>query len=372
MIRLRRVLAVVIGVAVAASLFAWLSPASVAEAIPSPHVQVVAYRYDAPGPLDVVSNAVTERGPPAITYDHTAPHLAVDAAPYGPSACPRTATTLTYTVYDHRVPLVQVARGRSTTLTEAGDRKSNTRADLGARCAANTGRTAARACSFAGATTVLMADGTRKPIEDVKVGDEVIATDPETGEQVAKRVEHVFVHDDTVIDLVVEGEVITTTEDHPFWSVTDQRFERADELNAGEKVLGADGTVITVSGLRLGTAREALAYNLSVEGIHTYHVGEAGILVHNSCAFPQRPLPRDPNGVPIPDSRYPHTQLGTRAGRNGSHPQAREFGYDGQPVRDIDWTDHGRPALHDNPHQHVYLPNPSGGTPQRGPAEPLW
>jgi hypothetical protein len=144
-------------------------------------------------------------------------------------------------------------------------------------------KTAAKACSFAGATTVLMADGTRRPIEDVKVGDEVIATDPETGEQVAKTVEHVFVHDDIVVDLVVDGEVITTTADHPFWSVTDQRFERADELSRGEKVLGADGTVITVSGLELGTAREALAYNLSVKGIHTYHVGTDAILVHNSC-----------------------------------------------------------------------------------------
>lgn len=143
--------------------------------------------------------------------------------------------------------------------------------------------TAAKACSFAGTTTVLMADRSRKPIEDVRVGDKVIATDPETGEQVVKKVEHVFVHDDTVIDLVVEGEVITTTEDHPFWSVTDQRFERAYELSTGEKVLAADGRVITVSGLQLGTAREALAYNLSVEGIHTYHVGDDEILVHNTC-----------------------------------------------------------------------------------------
>jgi len=148
--------------------------------------------------------------------------------------------------------------------------------------------TAARACSFAGATTVLMADGSRKPIKDIEVGDKVIATDPETGEQVAKTVQHVFVHDDRVVDLVVDDEAITTTEDHPFWSVTDERFERADELSPGEKVLGADGRVITVSGLRLGTARETLAYNLSVEGIHTYHVGDAEILVHNQCTIPSK------------------------------------------------------------------------------------
>lgn len=128
-----------------------------------------------------------------------------------------------------------------------------------------------------------MADGTKKPIDQVEVGDKVVATDPETGEQVAKRVELVFVHDDTVVDLIVDGEAIATTDDHPFWSVTDQQFERADELSPGEQVLAADGRVITVSALRLDEVRETLAYNLSVEGIHTYHVGESEILVHNTC-----------------------------------------------------------------------------------------
>ncbi|MFF1821545.1 polymorphic toxin-type HINT domain-containing protein [Kribbella sp. NPDC058245] len=144
-------------------------------------------------------------------------------------------------------------------------------------------KTAATACSFSGTTTVLMADGSHKPIAEVRVGDKVVATDPETGEQAAKTVEHVFVHDDTVQDLVVDGETITTTEDHPFWSVTDQRFERADALGTGEQVLGADGRKLTVSGLKAGTQRETLAYNLSVQGIHTYHVGDRAILVHNAC-----------------------------------------------------------------------------------------
>lgn len=42
------------------------------------------------------------------------------------------------------------------------------------------------------------------------------------------------------------------------------------------------------------------------------------------------------------------------------------------PIRDIDFTDHGRPKEHSNPHhQHDYLPNPTGGTPQHGPAVEL-
>ncbi len=91
--------------------------------------------------------------------------------------------------------------------------------------------------------------------------------------------------------------MITTTEDHPFWSVTDQRFERADELTDGEQVLDASGHVIAVSGLELGTAREALAYNLSVDGIHTYHVGQSEILVHNTC-------PIHGNSASSPDKAY--------------------------------------------------------------------
>jgi hypothetical protein len=134
-----------------------------------------------------------------------------------------------------------------------------------------------------------MADGSKKPIEDVTVGDKVLATDPETGVREAKTVDQVFVHDDTVVDLVVDGQVITTTEDHPFWSVTDQRFERADELAAGEKVLAADGRVLTVTGLRPSTARHGVAHNLSIQGIHTYHVSDNEILVHNTCDIGDAP-----------------------------------------------------------------------------------
>jgi hypothetical protein len=35
--------------------------------------------------------------------------------------------------------------------------------------------------SFTPATLVLLADGTSKPIEDIEIGDLVLATDPETG-----------------------------------------------------------------------------------------------------------------------------------------------------------------------------------------------
>ncbi|MFI7642815.1 LamG-like jellyroll fold domain-containing protein [Nonomuraea sp. NPDC049400] len=88
--------------------------------------------------------------------------------------------------------------------------------------------------------------------------------------------------------------------------------------------------------------------------------------------FPDRPLPRDEHGGPKADSDYPHTQLGWKKGRRDKYPQAREFGYDGEVMRDYDFSDHGRPEVpgHENPHQHRYEENPTGGYKKRGPAEP--
>jgi hypothetical protein len=84
-----------------------------------------------------------------------------------------------------------------------------------------------------------------------------------------------------------------------------------------------------------------------------------------------QPLPRDKNGVPIPDSEYPHTQLGNKKGSKGTYRQTREWGSNGQLNKDTDWTDHGRPGNHSNPHDHDWIPNPTGGSLQRGPAKPV-
>lgn len=87
-----------------------------------------------------------------------------------------------------------------------------------------------------------------------------------------------------------------------------------------------------------------------------------------------RPLPLDnKHHRPMPDANAigPHTQLGTKKGRYEKYPQAREFDKKGRPVRDIDFTHHGYPQNHANPHEHLWLENQTGGTPMRGDAQPL-
>ena len=150
------------------------------------------------------------------------------------------------------------------------------------------GDAAGAACSFSGDTEVVMGDGTTKPIAQIKIGDEVVAHDPETGEQGNRRVSHVWVHDDTLVELNIGGEVLVTTEDHPFWNATDKAWQRADILDPGDLVLAIDGTTLPVVGLDWTTTRNDTAYNLTIEDIHTYYVevGNSTVLVHNVCKPP--------------------------------------------------------------------------------------
>ena len=56
-----------------------------------------------------------------------------------------------------------------------------------------------------------MADGTTtKKFADLKPGDKVLATDPETGEQGSRTIEKVLSHDDDPYVLTVNGQRLTT------------------------------------------------------------------------------------------------------------------------------------------------------------------
>jgi len=73
------------------------------------------------------------------------------------------------------------------------------------------------ACFVAG-TQILMADGTTKPIEQVMAGDHVKASDPGSGTSAAKAVVRVFIHYEVPTwEVVVDGQAVTTTAEHPFW-----------------------------------------------------------------------------------------------------------------------------------------------------------
>lgn len=146
-------------------------------------------------------------------------------------------------------------------------------------------------CFLAG-TDVLMADGTTKDIEDIRAGDEVLATDPETGKSAKRKVTRLIVTDEDkhFNDLTIaapEGETeLTATHEHPFWSPSEKRWVAAGSLKPGMTLRTNAGETVIIERNRAYSQR-ARTYNLTVDDFHTYYVlaGETPVLVHNSSGW---------------------------------------------------------------------------------------
>lgn len=154
--------------------------------------------------------------------------------------------------------------------------------------AATVGSDAAKAClnSFTADTPVTLANGKQEPISKVKVGDKVLATDPETGETRAEPVEQLIRHSGKhamVLISLADGSVLDSTDGHPIWDATTGRFTDANKLKVGDKIETAGGGLLTIAGLT-GYSAGLTAYNLQISTIHTYYAGTTPVLVHNSCA----------------------------------------------------------------------------------------
>ena len=124
------------------------------------------------------------------------------------------------------------------------------------------------------------------PIEDIVIGDFVWATNPKTGERELKVVTH-LIQGDKEYELFIisfdNGEVITTTGDHPFY--VNGEWVNAKDLKSGNEAL----VIVENKPVRINNAeivvRAEKVFNLTVEEFHTFHVGDAGYLVHNTNIF---------------------------------------------------------------------------------------
>ncbi|WP_083752044.1 RHS repeat-associated core domain-containing protein [Saccharothrix sp. ALI-22-I] len=136
--------------------------------------------------------------------------------------------------------------------------------------------------SFAGDTPVRMGDGSTKAIGSVRVGDQVTAADPTTGQSGSYAVTDVIVGSGTkeLTELTVSFEgrtsTLTTTDGHPFWA--DGKWDEAGDLVVGQRI--SEGQIV---GTRSWTEQRTV-YNLTVDTLHTFHVvtGDADVLVHNA------------------------------------------------------------------------------------------
>lgn len=134
-----------------------------------------------------------------------------------------------------------------------------------------------------------MADGTARPIEQVQVGDRVVAHDPRTGISSAQTVATAIAGDGAkiLVDIIVDLDggatsTITATDGHPFWLADEDEWRDALQLRRGDQLLGADGRRVTVKDVVIRTAT-ATVHNLTVTTSHSFFavVGTRAVLVHN-------------------------------------------------------------------------------------------
>ncbi|MFB7541032.1 RICIN domain-containing protein [Streptomyces zaomyceticus] len=144
--------------------------------------------------------------------------------------------------------------------------------------------------SFPGTTRVLMADGSHKPIAAVRVGDRVLAADPDSGERRSQTVSATYAHDtDRLVDITfADGSVLTSTAGHRVY-VEGRDWTLVSALRTGDTLRTPGGSTLAVTGLRdrAGLVPREV-HDLTVEGLHTFYVRAEGqrakdLLVHN-CA----------------------------------------------------------------------------------------
>ena len=133
-------------------------------------------------------------------------------------------------------------------------------------------------------------EGNSLPIEEIQEGDWVLARselDPQ-GPLELKRVEEKFVRTAAVMELVIQGQAIKTTAEHPFYVPAQERFVPAGELQVGDQLVSSQGVLVTIESIS-NLNEITTVYNLRVADHHTYFVGGAlwgwDVWVHNATFF---------------------------------------------------------------------------------------
>ncbi|MEV0402595.1 RHS repeat-associated core domain-containing protein [Actinoallomurus sp. NPDC050550] len=155
--------------------------------------------------------------------------------------------------------------------------------------------------SLTDGTKILMADGTRKPIKEVRAGDKVRTVDPATGRTTARRVDTVITGEGTkrLVTITVATRhgtrSLTATDNHPFWVTDLGAWVDAARLRPGMWLQTASGARVQVSAIDVHTVRHAEVRNLTVAGTHTYFADAGGtdVLVHNQNELPEGSQPPD-------------------------------------------------------------------------------
>jgi nicotinamide mononucleotide adenylyltransferase len=133
------------------------------------------------------------------------------------------------------------------------------------------------------AETVVSTKEGLKPIEEIAVGDYVLAKDESTGEMGYKEVVNKIEGEaDELVHLTIGEEEISCTPLHPFY-VLNKGWVIAEALQENDVVVSAEGEKIFVNKIWIEKLKKKVKiFNLTVADWHTYFVTESKIWVHNT------------------------------------------------------------------------------------------
>ena len=145
------------------------------------------------------------------------------------------------------------------------------------------------ATCFVAGTLVATANGLAA-IETIKAGDYVLSTDPDTMQTTYKPVLETYIRKvDRLVHLIISGEEIITTVDHPFY-VQGRGFIKAGNLFLGDKLVSSIGDYLLIENYNIEETENLVdVFNFQVEDFHTYYVGDCAVWVHNAN------YPKDPD-----------------------------------------------------------------------------
>ena len=136
---------------------------------------------------------------------------------------------------------------------------------------------------FTGNTKIYSTKG-EVAISKIKVGDMVWSYNENTRKNTQNRIVNIFRHDvNSLLVLQLDGEVIETTEEHPFW-VLEKGWVKAGELEVGTCLTTFNGEKLQIKKIT-HSKQKAVVYNIEVEGDHNYFVSHKQILVHNKAQW---------------------------------------------------------------------------------------
>jgi len=135
-------------------------------------------------------------------------------------------------------------------------------------------------CNCFTAGTKVLTDEGEKPIEEIEVGDKVLAKSDETGEVAYKEVVGLFQKQtDEIYYVHIGDEIIEVTGEHPFW-LDGKGWTFVKDLKVGDLLVSSVSTKLAIDKIEK-EPREATVYNFEVKDFNSYFVSNLGIWVHN-------------------------------------------------------------------------------------------